>query len=258
VVVSKYVEHIGERMYRQCAERLAKDFQQNPIDYVAEADIQISLVELLRSDLSPAVASADGIELEGASSSSFKRDYWQTVEQKLVNNEEINRVHAEVSVEQGERLDVAVFKPQLKRPIQWVSGGSKRFSEVDLDCIFELKFVKNKTSFPKQSANPISELADDSPTSCELQRILDFSENKIRADIHELNRLTSVGNRFLLLFSNNNYLYHNPTPTESESYRYGELYHRMGQTAREWMEQKADDGVEILYAHPRGRVWLTE
>lgn len=252
-------------MYRQCAERLAKSFQQNPTDYVAEADIQVGLVELLRAELSPVVASADEIGFKGTSSGSFKRDYWQTIEQKLSENETLNRVHAEVSVRQGERLDVAVFGSELTEPIQWVSGGSKRFSENDIDCVYELKFVKNKTSFPKHSGNPVSELANKRPSvDTMLQRakssdpLLDFSENKIRADIHELNRLTNVNERFLLLFSNNNYLYHNPTATESDSYRYGELYHRMGKAAREWIRQEADGDVEILYVHPRARLWVTE
>ena len=243
-------------MYRQLSEALAKDFMRNPIDYVAEADLQTRLVELLRSELSPAVATANGIGLKGTSEDSFKRDYWQTIEQKLADSGKMNRVHAELSVEQGERLDVAVFKSELRHPVEWVAGGSKRFNEEDIDCVYELKFVKNKTSFPKQPGNPISELAENSPS--QMQRVLDFNENKIRADIQELNRLSDVRGRFLLLFSNNNYLYHDPTQTEKDSYRYGELYHRMGKAAREWLKQEADDGVEILYAHPRGMTWLTD
>jgi hypothetical protein len=70
-------------MYRNLAGELAQDFRANPVDYIAEADLQISLVELLRSNLSPATSVADEIELKGTSDSSFKRKYWRTVEQKL-------------------------------------------------------------------------------------------------------------------------------------------------------------------------------
>ena len=88
--------------------------------------------------------------------------------------------------------------------------------------------------------------------------LLDFSENKIRGDIHELNRLSEADDRFLLLFSNNNYLYDNPTKAEFDCYKYGELYRRMGKAAREWMKREADEGVDILYTHPRGMTWLTK
>lgn len=252
-------------MYRDLVEQLAVEFQQNPVDYVAEADIQIALVEQLRLELEPVVATAEEVSIEGGSPGSFKRDYWQTVQQKLSEKGRIDRVHAEVSVQQGERLDVAVFQPELTHPIQWVSGGSKRFNEDDLECVFELKFVKNKTSFPNHSEHPIRQLAKNAPsTETLLQKassddpVLDFSANKIRADIHELNRLDGVDARFLLLFSNNNYLYHEPTAVELDSYRYGDLYHRLGKAARRWMREEANDAVEILYIHPRGMIWITE
>jgi hypothetical protein len=245
-------------MYRQIAETLASEFERNPIDYIAEADIQVKLIEQLRSRLSPAVATVDGTGLEGTSDNSFKCDYWQAVAQQLANTGEMDRVHAEVSVEQGERLDVAVFQSRLRNPIQWISNGSKRFSEEDLDCVYEVKFIKNKTSFPKQSGNHVNELVQNDLSLAEIEPILDFDENKLRADITELNRLDSVDRRFLLLFSNNNYLYHNPTSTECESYKYGELYEKMGKAARQWMKDQANDGVEILYTHPRGTTWITD
>ena len=252
-------------MYQGIAEELAENFRENPLDYVAEADLQISLVELLRSRLSPPTSVADGISLEGVGDDSFKREYPQTIERKLTQNGQLNRVHAEVSVKKGERLDAAVFRHELTEDIRWVSGGSKRFSEGDIEAAYELKFVKNKTSFPKHPGNSVDELAEDEP-SVEgiLQRegsddpLLDFDENKIRADIRELNELQEVENRFLLIFSNNNYLYHNPTPMEKSSYRYGEVYHKMGRAARRWMKREANDPVGILYVHPRGQTWISE
>lgn len=251
-------------MFRALANELAVDFQQNPINYVTEADLQIALVELLRSELSPIVAATDDVTLEGTSDTSFKRDYWQTLQAQLTKAGSLDRVHAEVSVQQGERLDVAVFQPELTQSIEWVAGGSKRFNERDIECVYELKFVKNKTSFPKHTGYPVAELADtDLSVEQLLQRadsddpLLDFEENKLQADIQELNRLETVDERFLLLFANNNYLYHDPTLTETTAYRYGELYHRMGKAAREWMGSEANSSVNILYVHPRGQVWLT-
>jgi hypothetical protein len=251
-------------MFRATAEQIADAFQRNPLDFVAEADLQVALVEALRKQLSPVEASATDITLEGGSAGSFKREYWRTAQEQLMATGQLNRVHTEVSVEKGERIDVVVFHSELTEPIEWVSGGSKRFNTADIECAFELKFVKNKTSFPKHSGYPVGELASQKPSvETLLQRadsddpILDFDENKIRADIHELNRLQDVSERYLLLFSNNNYLYQNPTTRESTDYQYGDLYHQMGKAAREWMRREATDGVKILYIHPRGMDWIT-
>ena len=131
-------------MYQEIAQQLADDFRENPISYVAEADLQISLINRLRTVLEPGAASVEQTDLEGTSDGSFKRDYWKAVQQRLTEEGQLGRVHAEVSVQQGERLDVAVFDPELAHPTQWVSGGSKRFSADDIDCVFELKFVKKR------------------------------------------------------------------------------------------------------------------
>lgn len=251
-------------MYHATAEQVADSFQQNPLDFVAETDLQVALVEELRTRLSPVKASATNIPLDGGSTGSFKQEYWRTAQERLMATGELNRVHTEVSVDKGERIDVVVFNSELTKPIKWVSGGSKRFNTADIACAFELKFVKNKTSFPKHPGFPVDELSSRDPSVETLLQqsdsddpILDFAENKIRADIHELNRLEDVNERYLLLFSNNNYLYQNPTARESSDYQYGNLYYRMGTAAREWMRREATDGVEIHYVHPRGESWIT-
>lgn len=250
--------------YRDVAEQLARVFRQNPLDYVAEADLQATLVQMLRAQLSPEQAIVSS-ELTGGSDTSFKREYWQTAQQRLAETGQLNRVHTEVSVRKGERLDVVVFQDEIAHPIEWVSGGSKRFSSADVDCAIELKFVKNKTSFPKQSGYRVTELADRNLSQEALaervgtdESILDVDENKLRDDLEELNSLAGIRDRLLLLFSNNNYLYHDPTDTESTEYRYGELYHTMGQAARQWLQTKIVNDVDILYVHPRGSVWLSQ
>lgn len=252
------------KMFRATSEQIADAYQRNPLDFVAETDLQVELVEVLRTRLSPVEASAADITLEGGSTESFKQEYWQTAQEQLMTTERLNRVHTEVSVEKGERIDVVVFHSELTEPIKWVSGGSKRFNTADIESAFELKFVKNKTSFPKHSGYPVDKLGSQNPSAeTFLKRadsddpVLDFDENKIRADIHELDRLQDVNERYLLIFSNNNYPYHNPTIRESTEYQDGDLYHRMGRAAREWMRREATDGVEILYIHPRGINWIT-
>jgi hypothetical protein len=151
-------------MFHATAEKIAESFQKNPLDFVAETDLQVALVEALRERLSPAEASATNITLEGGSTGSFKRDYWRTAQEQLMATGQLDRVHTEVSVQKGERIDVVVFNSELVEPIEWVSGGSKRFSTSDIECAFELKFVKNKTSFPKHSGFPVGDLASKKPS----------------------------------------------------------------------------------------------
>lgn len=110
-------------MFRATAEQIADSFRENPLDFVAEADLQFALVEALRSRLSPVKASAINISLEGGSTESFKREYWQTAQEQLKTTGQLNRIHTEVSVEKGERIDVTVFDSELTEPIKWVSGG---------------------------------------------------------------------------------------------------------------------------------------
>jgi len=250
--------------YADLAEELAVDFESNPVDYVAEADLQATLFGLARDRVNPTKATVQQPTLEGTAEDSFKRDYWKTAQEDLADAGEIHRVHTEVSVRKGERLDIAVFEPILSESIQWVSGGSKRFAESDLEAALELKFVKNKMSFPRRPGYTVSDLADEMPSVDRLlgrgtneEPILDLSENKLRSDIEELNELTAVDHRYLVIVSNNNYLYHAPTAAETSEYRYGELYQRMGEAARVWLADNASDDVDVLYAHPRGSVWLT-
>ena len=256
---------MGGIEYRKVVETVADDFQENPINYVTERDFQVAMVEKLRAMLSPASATLTTTVLDGTSDTSFKRAYWQQIQRQMSTQGQIDRVHTELSVQKNERLDVAVFQPELSHPIQWVSGGSKRFDERDLEFVCELKFVKNKTSFPTTSGHPVRELAanpSSAPRLCESvssdTSILDISENGIEKDIKELNRLSDVPTRIMLLVSNNNYLYQNPTPAEKDDYRFGELYHRLGKAARRWMAKTASEGVDILYVHPRGSLWLTD
>lgn len=238
--------------YETPIQNLREEFIKNPGNFVAEADLQVRLVELIRDGLSDGKSTVENPTLEGTPSS-YKEGYWKKVQEGLETHGEIDRVHTEVSVEQGERVDVVVFKPEIEKQIEWVSNGSKRFSASDIEAVIELKFVKNKYKFPKQTGITVDGLKDRDPSVEELQKSgdLDFSENNIGADIKELNGLEEVPNRYLVLFSNNNYLFEKPLSEEESDYNNSELYSTMGEAARNRISDELDDGVEFLYTHPR-------
>jgi hypothetical protein len=132
------------------------------------------------------------------------------------------------------------------------------------DESFSDTFVKNRTSFPKHSGHRIrdldlAELSTDRLVGSDgSDPVLDFTENKLRGDIAELNRLTDASCRILVLASNNGYLYHDPTRRGTEEYRYGELHHLFGRAACRWIADECRPGVGVLYVHPRGQSWLSQ
>lgn len=241
--------------YRELADKLGNEFVGNPIDFVTEVDLQVRLVELLRSSLSEDRSKVVDPVLENTQSS-YKEEYWKAIQKGLGESGEIDRVHTEVSVQQGERLDVAVFDSVIEHRIQWVSSGSKRFVTSDIETVFELKFVKNKYKFPTKTGVTVDELQSKDLSVSEIVDKLDFSENKIASDISELNRLDNISNRYFLIFSNNNYLFGDPVTEPEQNYKYGNLYAKMGEAARRWMRDELDSDVDLLYVHPKNSKWI--
>lgn len=241
--------------YRELAGELGDEFVSHPLDFVTEVDLQVRLVDLLRRELSEGRSRVRDPILEDTPSS-YKEEYWKEIQERLKKKGEIDRVHTEASVKQGERLDVAVFSREIENRIRWVSSGSKRFSTSDIDAVFELKFIKNKYKFPTKKGVTRDELQKKDPPVDDLISDLDFSENKIESDVKELNRLDDVSNRFFLLFSNNNYLFGEPVTEPEQHYKYGDLYAKMGTAARKWISDNLDQDVGFLYVHPKAKQWI--
>ena len=243
--------------YTQLCEELGREFVTNPMNFITEVDLQVRFVEKLRSELECNVSDVKNPILKDTSRS-YKQDYWKEIQSRLVDNQCLDRVHTELSVQQGERLDVAVFEPQIGNQIQWVASGSKRFKADDLECVAELKYIKNKYKFPTETGTTVAQLKSEDLSVEDLLKsnTLDVDENNLVSDIRELNRLNEVDARYYLIFSNNNYLYKEPTHRELD-HRNGPIYEKLGRAARQWMDEAVDSEVGILYTHPLGTEWIS-
>jgi hypothetical protein len=238
--------------YAAVAEGLASEFVNDPVEHVAEFDIQARYYERLRNELRDQrelYAEVTQPNLAEAKSG-YKRAYWQSAERKLRSTGRFSRVHTEVSITQGERIDLVVFSGRLDHPIQWVDG-SKRFDKRDLDAAFELKFVENESFFPTHvSAASIASLSDE-----EIRADLDVVENGLQPDLGELKRHPDHVETFSIIYSNKNYLDREPVSSVEREHR--PEYARLGRVAREWISDRAGD-TDVLYVMPQGHHWLTE
>lgn len=231
--------------YIEIVENLADNFIKNPVDYVTESDIQVHLVHMIREALGKINAENSKIANENTKPlepeedkkpAYYKELYFEKIKNKLNSNKFINRVHTEVSIKTGRRIDIVIFYPTLKKQITWVRRGSKRFDKSDVEVAFELKFIKNKYNVSMSKSE------------------INLKENKIESDIDDLGELDN-SKKFLLIFSNNNYLYHNPSKEEKEQ-RNGEYLSR-GEKAREILKQKCENNqINLLYVYPLGKEWI--
>jgi len=235
-------------MYAQTVEDIAREFVDNPADFVTEYDLQARHHERLRNELrecnrlSTEVSRVDFNDI-----TSYKQYQWQAIQSAFLD-QGITRVHGEVSKEKHNRFDVIVLNKQLLHPVHG-DDGVKKFDERDFSAAIELKFVKNKDKFPTHAGSTsIDPQHDDSYVRDEL----DFGPNKIREDIDRLNDLPDSVETYLAIYSNKNYLYTEPI---SEGERDHHEYARIGRLAREQIEKMAE-GTSVIYAMPRGCTWI--
>jgi len=228
-------------------------FLDRPFDFVTEIDLQVELARLLDESLvemGEQTGSVADPRLVG-DTRSYKQVHKDRIEARLQELEAMRRVHTEVSVEQGKRYDVVVFNETVQYPVEWVSNGSKRFDERDLDAVIELKYVKNKCYPPTDCSIRDDRLEEWSID--ELQEELDTEENKLEDDLWELQSLPERVETFFVVFSNNNYLFAEPLSSAEQAETKKK---RVGGAVRRWL-QSAASGTDILYVHPQGKTWIT-
>lgn len=222
--------------YRNSLKKLGEEFLENPVNFVAEADLQARLVEILKNRIETKTCTIENPTIENIPNS-YKKEYYEEIQNKLADNQSIGRVHTEVSVQKGKRFDVAVFKPEinkihLRRPD--LAGGSKRFDEHDLEAAFELKFIKNRY-YVSKSKNGGEKF--------------DRNYNKIPSDLEDLGSLREVEEKFLAIFSNFNFFFKEPTMKEKRVGKKKIIERSMG--ARKKLTRKAlEYNVDVLYTYP--------
>lgn len=236
---------------RDAALTLAEEFVTNPGNFVTEHDLQFRLMNCLMAELPPWPNRPPlRPTVSALPSRSYKRDYVAAVQTGYDHaTRGVDPIHAEVSLEKGQRFDVGVFNRAL-HTVQW-DDGSKKFDPDALDALFELKFVKNWKKIDTETGfTPSTEghgLSDD-----ELLGKFDWGTVGVRKDIEALGEWPGIASRWVILASNFNYLYYNHTEREDE---HNSLYPRMGRVAREHLAEIGEEnGVNVLYACPRGRV----
>jgi len=239
--------------YATVAERLGKDFVDQPIEYGAEADLRVRLYRFLTETLSESgVLRADVHEptLLGETRS-YKESYKKTVESKLKKRGSVERVRLDVSVDKRRKYDLVCFKENIRSPINWVRSGSKRFDQHDIDAAFGIKFIKNKCYPPFRCS-----ITDDKILELEmseLQSEFNSKENSLEKDINELNSLPSDVTAIFILVSNNNYLFLDPLDEKEQSEK---KKRRAGLAVQNWLQDTADE-VRVLYVHPNGSQWIS-
>lgn len=236
---------------RGAALALAEAFVTNPGNFVTEHDLQFQLMDILKAELS---AQPGRLVLRPTVSAlpsrSYKQDYIEAVQDGYDHaTTGMTPIHAEVSLQKGQRFDVGVFNQSL-RTVQW-DGGSKKFDAESLDALFELKFVKNWKKIATETGfTPSTE--GDNLTDDKLLEKFDWGTVGVRKDIEVLGEWQEIESKWVILASNFNYLYYNHTTREEE---HNSLYPRMGQIAREHLAEIGEQAnVNVLYMCPRGRI----
>ncbi len=235
---------------RDVALTLGEEFVTNPGNFVTEHDLQFQLMSLLQAKI-PSRSGQSTLRptVSALPSRSYKQDYLRAVQNGYDHAADgLNPIHAEVSLEKGQRFDVGVFNNTLDT-VQW-DGGSKKFSAGALDALFELKFVKNWKKIDTVTGfTPSTEGHD--LTDDELLEKFDWGTVGVKKDITALGERPEIASRWVILASNFNYLYYNHTEREEE---HSSLYPRMGRIARERLAEAGEqNGVNVLYICPRGR-----
>lgn len=155
--------------YEAAISQLQSEFEENPLDFFVEAELQARLQEILKEQVS---GKTKVTETENEPGTQKHRDYTDAA----LETDYINRVHLEVKTEQeGGNIDLCIFGEEASVSM---SSGTKNFDAEDLEAAVELKFVKN----------------------------LDYAQDKkvedIREDIQRLDRLPNHLYKAVVIFAN--------------------------------------------------------
>jgi hypothetical protein len=155
--------------YENTVENLQSEFEENPLNFFVEAELQARLKQLIQQEISRETEIADTENFPGTEK---HREYTD----KALETDSIDRTHLEVKTDQeGGNIDLCVFQQEASVEM---SGGTKVFDAEDLEAAFELKFVKN----------------------------LDYAQpdkvSDIRGDIKRLDRLPDHIEKYVVIFAN--------------------------------------------------------
>lgn len=246
----------------EVVENFARTVATNTGAFVTERDLQAHLANRLRSAVDQEAGENVHLQPTFEGKGNVYHSYPTALEQGFKNTQAgFPPVHMEISIEKGERFDIAVFDETLST-ITW-DDGSKKFPSEDIVGLFELKFVKNWKKPPSETGFHPSEKAAGELSDEEVLDKLDFGTVGVKKDIEErLSQRRDVPYRCAIIVSNFNFYYYRPS---AEIVEHNDFYEQMGVVARRHLaEVAARNDVNLVYIAPYtandtpigGAVWL--
>lgn len=262
---------------QQAVEKLGRQFEERPMDFFAESDLQSRLYEYLRNefdDKGNLTISYPEDNAMGVGPVSFIKErpktkqFQEQVEKNVENAAEsstdshLTRVHTEIyareqfGLNSDNRLDIAILAddqhPQVFRPVFW-NNGKQKASVEGMSGAVELKYLRNRVDF-RQKIGSID------PMNASVSKIaskVDLSINDIEKDLKKSDYLGSDYNLDMtfVLISNYDCLHRSNDPNYNRS-RSG-IDSKIGDAIVEAIDQQYDN-VAVYYSTPvpHSSCWL--
>jgi len=251
-------------------ERLGYEFEERPLDFFAESDLQSRLAEYLRDELNKRdelIVTYPGGQVMGGEPMVFLDERMKTcasneyIEHKVKGKAKSNtdhhltRVHTEVyaneqfGLESDNRMDIAILSTDdlssVFRPIFWEEGKQKASVE-GMSGAIELKILRSRTDFRQKISNV-------DPTSASVSEIADNVELSFNGIYKDLTKSDCLGGEYAGLntafvwMSNYDCLYRGSRHQISrDNY---DLNRKIGDAIIESIDEEFDD-VAVYYSSP--------
>lgn len=254
---------------QQAIEKLGDRFEERPMDFFAESDLQSRLYEYLRGrldDRDELTVSYPDNNATSVGPVSFinerrkTKPFQEQIEEETKNTAKsstdyhLTRVHTEIyarkqfGLNSNNRLDIAILAadqhPQEFRPIFWENGKQKASVE-GMSGAIELKYLRNRVDFRHKIGNVNLKNASVSKIASEI----DLSINDIKKD---LTKSDYLGNDYgldtvFVLMSNYDCLHRSQNPNYNRSG--SGIDAKIGDAVIEAIDQQYDD-VAVFYSTP--------
>jgi hypothetical protein len=256
---------------QQAVEKLGYNFEERPMDFFAESDLQSRLYEYLRTefdDRNNLTVSYPQNNAMGVGPVSYiderqkTRSFQQQIEKetndtaKSSTDHHLTRVHTEIyareqfGLSSDNRLDIAILSadqhPQEFRPVFWENGKQKASVE-GMSGAIELKYLRSRADFRQKIANINPKKASVSKIASKV----DLSINGIEKDLTKSDDLGDPTgydlDTVLVLMSNYDCLHRGRNQNYNRS-GYG-VDAKIGDAVVESIDQQYDD-VAVFYSTP--------
>lgn len=263
-------QRLNSDAMQHAIERLGHEFEERPLDFFAESDLQSRLAEYLRAELEKRdelTVTYPGGQVMGGSPMVFldqrlkTNSFNEEIEDKVISKAEsgtdyhLTRVHTEVyaneqfGLESDNRMDIAVLSnddmSSVFRPTFWEKGKQKASVE-GMSGAIELKILRSRTDFRRKISNV-------DPKSASVSEIADNIELSFKGIIKDLSKSDRLGGEYagldtaFVLMSNYDCLYRGSR--HSITRRNYDLNRKIGDAIIESIDEEFDN-VAVYYSSP--------